>query len=628
MLEALRRGTGSFLAKIFIFLLVASFAVWGVADIFRTRTATTVAEVGETEVTVEAYRQALRDEIQSISRRSGTYLTMEQARQIGLDSQVLGRLMAEAALEDEASRRNLRVPDAVVAESIRTEQAFQTPGGQFDRGAFDQYLRATGYSEGAFVARQRQLLQRRAIGEAVGGAATAPETMAAAFHRYINETRSAEFVVVSPEALGPVEEPDESVLREFYEARQAEFTAPEYRTVSLIEVTPEAVADTIEVSQEDIEAEFAARRGEFTVAERRSIEQISFDSSEAAEAAYTEITSGERTFGEVAEARGLSEQDIDLGTLTREQVVDPAVAEAAFALGEGEVSAPVEGRFSTVLLRITAVEAGHEPSLEEIAPQVRESVATARARDEILDVYDNIEDDRASGMTLQEIAETRGLEHRQVVVDQAGRSPEGEQIALPQANDLLAGVFETDIGIETDPIQVGDDGYVWYGVTEIAPSRQLDFEEARDAVAAAWVAEQQGTQVEERADELVARIEEGASLEDVAQELGTSVLSLGPVRRTQDSGDFGQAALGLMFTTPRGEVAQTTGANPAQRVIFRVTSVGVPEFEAQPDGPVSQQLQSAIANDLIGQYIDGLEAELGSRVNQEGLRIALGEQAS
>ena len=46
MLDALRKGAGTIVAKLFIALLVLSFAVWGVADMFKGFGQNVVATVG------------------------------------------------------------------------------------------------------------------------------------------------------------------------------------------------------------------------------------------------------------------------------------------------------------------------------------------------------------------------------------------------------------------------------------------------------------------------------------------------------------------------------------------------------------------------------------------------------
>ncbi|HSK39177.1 MAG TPA: SurA N-terminal domain-containing protein, partial [Arenibaculum sp.] len=50
MLQALRSKVGSWVVKILFVLLIASFGVWGVGDVFRGQVSTTVAEVGDAEI--------------------------------------------------------------------------------------------------------------------------------------------------------------------------------------------------------------------------------------------------------------------------------------------------------------------------------------------------------------------------------------------------------------------------------------------------------------------------------------------------------------------------------------------------------------------------------------------------
>ena len=93
----------------------------------------------------------------------------------------------------------------------------------------------------------------------------------------------------------------------------------------------------------------------------------------------TRIKSG-LSFAALAAERGLKEQDIDLGTVTKSAMVDPAVADAAFALKEGEVSAPVKGQFGAVIVTVLKIEPATTKPLAEVAPQIRTEIALERAK--------------------------------------------------------------------------------------------------------------------------------------------------------------------------------------------------------------------------------------------------------
>ena len=628
MLEALRRSTSGWVAKIFLGLLVLSFAVWGVADIFTGYRGTDVAEVGNTPITIDEFRTSLQQEIQQVSRQVGTYLTMDQARSIGLDNRVLGRLMAEAALNDEAKTMGLGVTDAVIAESIRRDPAFQAPGGQFDRSYFEQVLRSNGFSEAGFVYQQRNVLMRQMIAEAVGGELRAPEVLEKAIDRFRNETRSAEFIVITPAMVDAVPDPTEEQLRSYYDENKVDFRAPEYRKVAMLAIAPAELANDIEVSEEELRASYDADPSRFGAPERRAIERIVFSDAAAAEAARTEIEAG-KSFEDVAADLGLTEEDRKLGTLTKDGILDPAIGEAAFDLEIGEVSQPVQGTFGPVLVRVTEIEAGLNKSFEDVRDEIRIDLATQKAKDQILDVYDAIEDDRAAGMTLAEISQKQGLPYREVeAIDSNGLAPDESPVSgLPESPQFLSEVLATDIGVEADPLQTRGDGWAWLEVLDITPSRDLAFEEARDKVAEAWRANETRKAVEVKAKDIAERVRGGAGFFAVAEELGTTSGLVGPIARGATDGPFGTPAVQLLFTTPEGEVNSTAAAQAPQRVVFRVTDIDIPPFKPGEAADYKTEIEDGISNDLLSQYLQELEKRIGTSINQEALRVALGESS-
>ncbi len=626
MLEALRRGASGWVAKIFMGLLVLSFAVWGVADIFRGYRGTDVAEVGDTPITVDDFRRALQQEIQRVSRQVGTYLTMDQARSLGIDGRVLGQMMAEAALNDEANTLGLGLTDAVVAESIRNDDAFKTPGGQFDKSYFEQVLRSSGYTEAGYVYQTRKALVRQMIADAVGSGVGAPLVLEKAVDRYRNEARQAEYIVVTTDMVGPIAEPTEEQLRTFYDENKADFRAPEYRKIAVLTISPAALANDIEVSDEETKASYDADPDRFGTPERRTIERIVFEDVAAAEQARKEIEEG-KSFEDVAAGLGLTDDDRKLGTLTKDGILDPAVGDAAFALQIGDVSQPVQGTFGPALVRVTEILPGMNRTLDDVRDEIRLDLATQKAKDQILDMYDAIEDDRAGGMTLAEIGQKRGLPFREIeAIDDKGLAPDESTVAdLPESPQFLSEAFAMEIGVEADPLQTRGDGWAWFDVEDITPSRELSFEEAREKVATAWRAEETAKLIEAKAKELADRIRGGTGFFAAAEELGTTSGLVGPIRRTQTDGAFGGPAVQLMFTTAKDDVASTAAAVSPQRVVFRVTDITVPEFKPGEANEYKAEIETGISNDLLGQYLRELEARIGTAVNQEVLRMALGE---
>src|SRR6202790_5624831 len=114
MLRGLRKASSNWLGKtimaVVIGVLIVSFGIWGIADIFRGFGQSTLATVGHTEISLNEFRQLYTDRLQQIGRQFGRPLTMDQARAFGFDRQVLQQTIAEAALDEGARRLGPGMP--------------------------------------------------------------------------------------------------------------------------------------------------------------------------------------------------------------------------------------------------------------------------------------------------------------------------------------------------------------------------------------------------------------------------------------------------------------------------------------------------------------------------------------
>src|SRR4051812_6822676 len=118
MLRGMRKASSNWLGKtimaVVMGVLIISFGVWGIADIFKGFGQSTLATVGHTEISINEFRQLYTDKLQQIGRQFGRPLTSDQARAFGVDRQVLQQVIAETALDEDARRKGLGVYGAVV----------------------------------------------------------------------------------------------------------------------------------------------------------------------------------------------------------------------------------------------------------------------------------------------------------------------------------------------------------------------------------------------------------------------------------------------------------------------------------------------------------------------------------
>ena len=128
-------------------------------------------------------------------------------------------------------------------------------------------------------------------------------------------------------------------------------------------------------------------------------------------AARNRLASG-TSFDDLAKERGLKPADVDLGLVTKSEIIDPAVADAAFSLPSGEISQPVAGKFGVALLKIGKIEPGVEVSYESVAANLKKEIATQRARKSVSDLRDKMEDERGGGASVAEAGTETGPDPR------------------------------------------------------------------------------------------------------------------------------------------------------------------------------------------------------------------------
>ncbi len=632
MLRGIRKASANWLGRAVMGgvmgLLILSFAIWGINDIFRGFGRSTLASIGHVEIPIDQFQQTYNQRLQQIGRQLGHPLTAEQAKAFGLDRQVLSDMVAEAGLDQRARQMGLGISNAEIVRQITSDPTFRTPSGQFDRLRFEDVLRNAGYTEQRFMAEQRRAMLRRQIVGSLSGDIPVPKAWIAAIDEFQNQERTIQYVTLGPAQTGNIPPPSAPELSKYFDARKILFRAPEYRKIATVQVTPTQLTTWMEISDADIKAAYEKDRSRYVTPERRHVEEIVFPTMREAEAADARIRGGV-SFAALAASRGLKPQDIDLGTVPKSGLVDPVVANATFALKEGEVSPPVKGRFGTVILTVLKIVPGETKSLVEVAPQIRKEIAAQRAKAEVNDLHDKIEDERAGGATLEEAAHKLKLPVVTYDVDRSGRGPSGKLISsLPDAGNVISAAFASDVGVDNDPIEAAG-GYIWYDVEGVTPARDRTLDEVKSKVEERWRQDEIETRLRAKAADLVAKLKAGKGLDALAKTDDLTVQTADKLKRGKATATVSAKVIDAVFHIAKGSFGSVSGDKPGQWIVFRVTAVSTPTLAASsPEAKrIHEAVQRQLSNDVLSQYVAWLENDLGTRINQRALAQAVGNGA-
>jgi peptidyl-prolyl cis-trans isomerase D len=631
MLRSMRASAqgwfGRAIMAVMMSVIIISFAIWGIGDIFRGFGAHDLAQVGRVEISADNFRNAFQTELQRQQRLERRNITSEEAHQTGLDRQVLSRLVADAAFDDQARTLGLAMSDAEIKKAIMKDEAFKGMTGTFDRQMLAAYLREEGFTEKSYVENQRAVYLRRQIIESLTAGLQLPKTMLEAIFRFQMEGRDVDYIVLPFSSVGPLPAPANKDLEQFYEDNLAFYAIPEYRSLVVLAVTPQSLAKADSVTDADAEARYEEIKYErFGAPEKREVEQILYPNEAEADEAYHKLGAG-KTFDDLLKEKNLTPKDASLGTLARTGLVDKAVAEAAFSLKKDEVSAPVQAQFGTVILRVRKIVPSTVKPYSEVAAAIKGEIALKRAQSEIGKTRDAIEDERTSGKSLTEAARSVGLEPRVIdAIDASGNDPKGAPVKdLAEGPALVKAAFASDIGVDNDILRLANGGYQWFEVTKIDKARDKTFAEARADVEKAWREEQSGKRLTAKTAELVKKLDAGESIAAVAAAEGNlAIKHASDVRRGLSSG-LPQNFVNEIFhvTVHR---AGTIPNEEGGAYLFQVTKSSVPPFDPQDPELISTKAdaKNGYVEDALAQYLAKLESDIGVKLNAKAFASATG----
>ncbi|OAN79268.1 peptidylprolyl isomerase [Sulfitobacter sp. EhC04] len=569
-----------------------------------------IGTVGDKSIPVDAYARQLQNEIRAIKQQTGESLPFARAQEIGLDRAVLQRLVRNRALDHETAQLGLSIGDEALREDILNIPAFQGVDGKFDRDAYRFALQQGGLSEGEFETSLREEAARTLLQRSVTAGVVMPATYADTLMTYIAQERSFTWSVLDDSNLTtPLADPTEEELRAFYDENQDAFMLPLTKKITYAWLSPDAMLDQVEVPEEELRRAYDDRAAEFQQPERRLVERLVFADQESADRAAAALEVDGTTFNALVEERGLELADIDLGDVGRLEL--DAAGEAVFAAEVGDIVGPLPSPLGPALFRVNGVLPAQNTTFEEARPALQAELATGRAVRAVEARAQELDDQLAGGVTLEQMAEETHMTLG--TIDWTPESSEGIA-AYTAFRDVAADVTAEDFPrIE----QMEDGGVFALRLDERLEERPEPFEQARDDVLAAWTADQTVAQLTEQAKELVQTLGGTASFEEAGLD---AIIEENQTRRAFIDGTpdgFMEAVFGM----EPGAVTVLPGDGNV--VIVRLDAIDEAsenEESAALRARLSDQLSQTLSQDLYSVFADDVVRRAGPKVDQRALQ--------
>jgi peptidyl-prolyl cis-trans isomerase D len=533
-------------------------------------------------------------------------------------------MIAGAAIEAHADQLGLALSDKTLAEGIQSDPNFQTDG-KFNRQGFESLLHQIGLSEQGFLNLRRKDELKGAIVGALLKSQTVPTPLFDLIHAYNQEKRVLEWIKIDPEAV-TVAEPDEATLKKRYEDDKAKYMTPEYRKVQVLMLTADDLKKNIVISDDEIAKAYDDDKDSYNTPEQRRVQQIAFKDKATAEAALKALRDGTKSFADVAKEAGAKDTDVDLGLITKKALIDPKVADVAFSLEKDKYSDVIEGRFATVIVRVTQIEPGTTHTLADVKDQVREKLATDKAHNDLQSKRDDVEDARLAGKTLKEIADQLKLSFKEIpAIDATGLGPDGKPVMeTPDVRKIAARAFAPDSS-DDSAIDLLNDGYAWVNVLSTDAPKQKTYDEVKDEVKKDYMSSEHHRLIDELAKKMTDKVNAGEPMTSLETEAKNKVEKTEPITRKTIPQSITQSMVTQAFGLPKGKAGHGPSSDNTTDIVFRVADIipaAAPSLTETDE--LTRQLHDELANQSLTEYTEALKKRYGASVNQVEFNSAVG----
>ena len=620
MLQFIRSKVTSIFIKVLFGILILSFAIWGIGDIFLgKKKAETAISIGEIEYDSDDIRQEF-ERTRKAMRLPPEYLSLVKPQV--LDS-VIKSMVNNGLVAAETSDMKLMISQNQLKNWVAKSPAFKDQLGKFSPELFRRNLYNADLTEEAFFETLREEIKRNQLITALGGFIEPNAKMIEMLLRYRYERRKVHAVVMSLNDAVITTTPKEGELKKIYDETKDELTAPEYRRATYIHLTPKEIAKEILIPEKRLRESYQLRKDEFTKPATRKIKQFVFNSKSAAvNAKKNAEKSGDfATVMNYMMKTVSNEKLTSLRDITERDFNDEQEKIAAFRTSVGQLSDPIKTAFGWKIFLIESEQPEEVAPFKEASAKIQEELAGEKALDALFDLTNQFEDSLASGATIEEAARTINVEIRRLPFTnlQGMSQTNTAQTDIPQSKQFLSTLFSTLKGEQSNLIETEKGGYFLLRPDAILERRKLSFAEAKAQLKAQWDSAQQQQIIMDKATSLADSSKGGIGLKNAAKNAGYQVNTTELFTRSGDGlnmtlypGDLASIA----FELSTGNVGLVEGSEKVAIIELNEIQKATIDKESEEWKTIKQEVQASLQEDYLETTLQLLKTQHNISINR------------
>ena len=398
MLDAIRKHTNGWMAKLILALITVPFALFGI-DSYLNQAGrdVAVAKVNGDKISIQEYSNAIenvRNRMQADGKVDAALLDSPQLKQSVLDGLITRRLV-----NAEIRKANFKISDEQLSQHILGMPEFQE-NGKFSEDIYQKTLAQNKLTATKFENDRRSELLTQQARDGLAALVSVPKGVAEQTLQYAYQQREVSAAEIkTAQFISQVKVTPEQV-KAYYELHKDKFVVPEQVKLEFAMLSAASFVAQMKVDDKEIKDFYDANSAKFQGDEQRHASHIlisrgTTDKDKAAAKAKAEdvlaqLRKSPKSFEALAMKYSQDPSGAkggDLGTFGRGAMVKPFEA-AVFGMKVGQISDLVESEFGYHIIRLDGI-SGQNTSFDSLKLQIKGELSWQKAQAKYAELADD-----------------------------------------------------------------------------------------------------------------------------------------------------------------------------------------------------------------------------------------------
>ena len=626
MLETIKNKINSIFSKIFLLILAASFALWGVGDIFSPSNNSSVATIGELDITADDFVKTYQRIISDLNNNTNGQITEEIAKSLGVPRQTLGQLINEKLIDIEVNKAKINLPDNYLRKIIFSSDVFKDQFGSFSKQQFEYVIRQLGMDESTYFNEIRKAVLREQITAPFNNGNDLSLIFNNVYYDLRNETRNIKVVNFNASRFPIKEIPSDADIEKKLKNDSSLYQKPEYRSFSFISIKPNNLIDQIIVTEEEMQNEYNNYPEKYNVAEKREVFLANFKDEKDAQEIVDKIKSNNsesnisQTFSQIIKDNTeLDPNTLNLGLIEYKDFPSE-VSDSIFKADSNKLIGPEETAFGWRLFIVSKIEPAISNSFQEVKTQIEKDLKVNIALDKMYELGNTFYDEIAAGNQILQAATAIGAKIEEFsFVDANGLNMEGDiNKDLPPYPNLLETVFSYNINDPSELISTLSNTMYAIQVNEIEEQRTMNINEARSKIIEDINLDKSMNFALNNAQDFLSEVN-NYNFDEIAKKYNLIVLEANNISKTGSGaeGMLDGESLQEAFKINKDEISNPIKYNDKSYLVLNVSDI-IPVVERDIDQlqKINTEISQSISRDIEQLFINHLTNNQKIKINE------------